>query len=57
MKQCTNLKIEKCSLFVDSEKRFLVASPNGLIGATSVVEVKCIETKKIDYCTIAAIQK
>jgi hypothetical protein len=60
----TNLKVEKCGLFVDSEIRFLAASPDSLIGAASIVEVKCpysardvtvkegIETKKIDYCTL-----
>ena len=37
----TNLKLEKCGLFVDVDNHFLAASPDGLIGENSVLEVKC----------------
>lgn len=59
----TGLQIVQCGLFVDENKSFLAASPDGLIGEDSIVEVKCpykiaslspqegIEQKKIDFCT------
>ena len=34
-------KVEPCGLFVDVEKSFLAASPDGLVGEEAVVEVKC----------------
>lgn len=33
--------VERCGLFVDLEYPFLAASPDGLIGADTIVEVKC----------------
>ena len=34
-------QVEECGLFVDTDKSFLAASPDGLVGAEAVVEVKC----------------
>ena len=36
-----DLKIEKCGLFIDLENAFLCATPDGLVGDDTVVEVKC----------------
>ena len=33
--------MEECGLFVDTDKSFLAASPDGLVGSEAVVEVKC----------------
>lgn len=35
------LNIEKCGLFISCEYPFLAASPDGLLGADTVIEVKC----------------
>lgn len=34
-------RVEECGLFVDTDKSFLAASPDGLVGTEAVVEVKC----------------
>lgn len=34
-------RVEACGLFVDSDKSFLAASPDGVVGEDAVVEVKC----------------
>lgn len=36
-----NIKINPCGLFVDDELFFLGASPDGLIGEDTIVEIKC----------------
>ena len=33
--------VEPCGLFVDTNKPFLAASPDGVVGRDAVVEVKC----------------
>lgn len=60
----TGLCVVKCGLFVDKNKSFLAASPDGLINEDSIIEVKCpykiaeitptegIEMKKIDCCIL-----
>ncbi|KAL4702617.1 hypothetical protein ACJJTC_016093 [Scirpophaga incertulas] len=59
----TGLMVSKCGLFIDKHKTFLAASPDGLVGEDSIVEIKCpykivdlspiegIEQKAIDFCT------
>jgi len=37
----SDLHVEECGLFVDTEKCFLAASPDGIVGNDAVVEVKC----------------
>ncbi len=37
----TNTKVEPAGIFVDAERPYLGASPDGLIGTTGIVEVKC----------------
>ena len=34
-------RVEPCGLFVDRNKPFLAASPDGVVGSEAVVEVKC----------------
>ena len=34
-------RVEPCGLFVDTNKPFLAASPDGVVGSEAVVEVKC----------------
>ncbi|CAI6372091.1 unnamed protein product [Macrosiphum euphorbiae] len=54
-----------CGLFIDADKPYLAASPDGLIGNTAVLEIKCpfsikdtnelqtaVDNKKIPYVTI-----
>lgn len=36
-----SLNVQKCGLFISSEYPFLAASPDGLLGDDTVVEVKC----------------
>jgi len=36
-----NVKINDCGLFIDSIDVFLGATPDGLIGADTLVEIKC----------------
>jgi hypothetical protein len=40
--QQTGLVVKECGLFVDLEHGFLGASPDGLVGDTAIVEVKCV---------------
>lgn len=59
-----NEAVDMCGLFVDSKMPFLAATPDGVIGQDSVVEVKCpakakhltpleaTKKKIITYCTI-----
>lgn len=35
------IEIKPCGLFIDSDKPFLAASPDGLIGEDGIVEIKC----------------
>ncbi|XP_077299493.1 uncharacterized protein LOC143920488 [Arctopsyche grandis] len=63
-KEKTGLEVSPCGLFIDENKRFLAASPDGLIGKDGLIEVKCpynimnmtpeegIRQKKIDFCTM-----
>lgn len=37
----SGLAVENCGLYVDTNKCFLAASPDGVIGTEAVVEVKC----------------
>ena len=37
----TGQTVENCGLYVDTKKCFLAASPDGVVGAEAVVEVKC----------------
>lgn len=62
----TGLKVVESGLFVDKNKPFLAASPDGLIGDDTLIEVKCpykiasmtpeegIQQKKVDFCTYQA---
>lgn len=64
--EITNLKVEACGLFIDEKKKFLGATPDGLIGFDSIIEIKCpysardkliheaINEKLINYCTLDA---
>jgi putative phage-type endonuclease len=36
-----NKSVQKCGLFVSTEHPFLAASPDGLIGGDTIVEIKC----------------
>lgn len=38
----SNLKVEQCGLFIMKNHPHLKASPDGLIGDQTVVEVKCL---------------
>lgn len=35
------LKIKICGLFIDSEYNYLAAYPNGIVGETALIEIKC----------------
>ncbi|CAI6359447.1 unnamed protein product [Macrosiphum euphorbiae] len=61
----TNFKVLNCGLFIDKDKPFLAASPDGLVGDTALLEIKCplstkdtigiqvaVDNKKIPYITI-----
>jgi hypothetical protein len=39
--EITDLNISSCGLFVDTEKKILGASPDGLVDLDSIVEIKC----------------
>ena len=41
MATSSQIKIERCGLFVDEELPYLGATPDGLIGIDGIVEVKC----------------
>ncbi|XP_029343469.1 uncharacterized protein LOC100570366 isoform X1 [Acyrthosiphon pisum] len=58
-------KIKKCGLFIDTQIPYLAASPDGIIGDTAIVEIKCpyaakdteneieaVSTGKLKYCSI-----
>ncbi|XP_069361994.1 uncharacterized protein [Maniola hyperantus] len=57
------LQIEPCGLFIDEKRPYLGASPDGLVGDDTIVEIKCpssasnlspveaIDQKKITFCT------
>lgn len=38
--------MQPCGLFIDLDNGFLAASPDGLIGADGIAEVKCPESRK-----------
>jgi hypothetical protein len=40
-KTMVEVEVLSCGLFVDEEIRFLGASPDGLIGCDSILEIKC----------------
>lgn len=42
----TGVKIESCGFFISQSHPFLGASPDGLIGTDTVVEVKCPYSRK-----------
>ena len=45
-------EVEQCGLFVDTDKCFLAASPDGLVGGEAVVEVKCphqCESERLEW--------
>ncbi|XP_044759747.1 uncharacterized protein LOC123317338 isoform X1 [Coccinella septempunctata] len=42
--ELTSYHVEKCGFYVDFEKPYLGASPDGLIGNDAIVEVKCPKT-------------
>lgn len=56
------MSVTPCGLFIDTEKPFLGASPDGLLGTDGIIEVKCpasastltpidaIRNKKVAYC-------
>ncbi|KAL4101273.1 hypothetical protein QTP88_021293 [Uroleucon formosanum] len=61
----TNFKVLNCGLFIDKDKPYLAASPDGLVGDTALLEIKCplsikdtidiqvaVDNKKIPYITI-----
>jgi hypothetical protein len=60
----TGLKVKKYGLFIDKNKPFLAAYPDGLINSNAILEIKCpysareitideaIKNKIIDYLTI-----
>ncbi|EFA05817.1 hypothetical protein TcasGA2_TC008599 [Tribolium castaneum] len=62
--QITGIKVVSCGFFVDKEKKFLGATPDGLVGSNGIVEIKCpfsarniniktaIEQKLIKYLEI-----
>jgi hypothetical protein len=37
----TGLKVKKYGLFIDKNKPFLAASPDGLINSNAILEIKC----------------
>jgi hypothetical protein len=39
--EITGLNVSSCGLFVDTEKKFLGASPDGSVDLDSIVEIKC----------------
>ncbi|KAF0748505.1 YqaJ domain-containing protein [Aphis craccivora] len=58
-------KIKKCGLLIDVQIPYLAASPDGIIGDTAIVEIKCpyaakdteneieaVSTGKLKYCSI-----
>ncbi|KAK3920058.1 hypothetical protein KUF71_009345 [Frankliniella fusca] len=48
--------IKECGLFIDEEMPFLGASPNGLIGNDSIVEITCPFTAYESQSTLQAIE-
>lgn len=36
-----NIQIDDCGLFIDTEISYLAATPDGLIGDDTIVEIKC----------------
>lgn len=36
-----NIRVNRCGLFIDAQKPFLGASPDGLIENNGIVEIKC----------------
>lgn len=60
-----NVTVKSCGLFVDKDHCYLGASPDGLVGDDSVVEIKCpyaarnmtpaeaVAKKKVTFCTIS----
>lgn len=50
-----NVKVVQCGLFVCSEYPMLAASPDGLIGEDTVVEVKCPFAARNDFITATSV--
>lgn len=50
------VNVKKCGLFVDREYPYLAATPDGLVGEDTVVEVKCPENSK-DLTPLEGVQK
>lgn len=60
----TDLIVENCGLFIDEAKCFLAASPDGIVGHDTIIEIKCpftaanltpteaILSGKIKYCEL-----
>lgn len=49
----TGVTVTKCGLFIDIENSFLGASPDGLVGSDTIIEVKCLyslKDRKLDEC-------
>lgn len=47
------LKVKECGLFINKEKPYLGASPDGLLGNETIVEVKCPYSTR--YCSISPV--
>lgn len=39
--EITDLVVEKCGLYISIERPYLGASPDGLLGPETIIEVKC----------------
>ncbi|XP_060862406.1 uncharacterized protein LOC132939325 [Metopolophium dirhodum] len=50
-------KIQICGLIVDPDEPYLAASPDGLIGKTAIIEIKCPYIAKDTSSAIDAINK
>lgn len=47
------LDVEECGLFINKDKPYLGASPDGLLGSETIVEIKCPYTTR--YCSISPV--
>jgi hypothetical protein len=47
--QATNHQVQPCGMFIDPSIPYLAATPDGLVGDSAVVEVKCPFTGKDDH--------
>lgn len=50
------VSVQKCGLFIDDEKPFLAASPDGLIGDDAILEIKCPWSAR-EYSPREAVEK